>query len=82
MMHTIIEEGLTDENYIKDFTEGIEDLKEHVRAFSPKTCLKSAGSMRVRSETIAREYAKADGVSFSGGRVFPSTYTEPIIRDA
>ena len=36
MMHTIIEEGLTDENYIKDFTEGIEDLKEHESVLSGK----------------------------------------------
>ena len=60
MMHTIIEEGLTDENYIKDFTEGIEDLKEHVRAFSPEKMSEICGIDAGRIRTIAREYAKAD----------------------
>src|SRR5699024_11085947 len=36
MIHTIINEDLTDDAFIRDHTEGFEDLKEHIRAYSPE----------------------------------------------
>ncbi|MGB0630680.1 MAG: formate dehydrogenase subunit alpha [Alphaproteobacteria bacterium] len=60
MMHTIVEEGLTDENYIKGFTDGFDDLKEHVRAFPPEKMSEICGVDAETIRTIAREYAKAD----------------------
>src|SRR5688572_26679613 len=35
MLHTIIEEGLTDQQYIAGYTEGFEELKEKLRDFPP-----------------------------------------------
>ena len=59
MMHVIIEEGLTNENYIEGYTEGFEDLKKHVKNFPPE---KMAGICGIDAETIrmvARKYATA-----------------------
>ncbi len=36
MMHVIIEEGLTDDAYIKENTEGYEELKELVKEYTPE----------------------------------------------
>ena len=60
MMHTIIEEGLTDENYIKGFTEGFDELREHVKAFAPEKMSKICGIDADTIRTVAREYARAD----------------------
>src|SRR6185369_2642250 len=35
MIHTIIEEGLVDEKFVKDRTSGYEALKENAKNFSP-----------------------------------------------
>ncbi len=60
MMHTIVEEGLTDENYIKGFTEGFDELKEHVRGFAPERMSDICGVDAETIRTVAREYAKAE----------------------
>ena len=36
MLHTIIEEGLTDEQYIAGYTEGFDELRERIEDFSPE----------------------------------------------
>ncbi len=36
IMHTIVERGLCDENYIAGFTDGFDELEEHLKAFSPE----------------------------------------------
>ena len=36
IMHVITEQGLYDENYIAGFTDGFDELKEHLKAFSPE----------------------------------------------
>ena len=43
MMHTIVEEGLTDENYIKRFTEGFDELKTHLKDFAPEDMAEICG---------------------------------------
>ena len=60
MMHTIVEEGLTDENYIKGFTEGFDELKAHLEDFSPEKMSEICGIDAATIRTVAREYAKAD----------------------
>ena len=59
MLHVIIEEGLTDDNYIARYTDGFEDLKKSVERFPPErmadVCGIDAGTIR----TIARTYATA-----------------------
>ncbi len=60
MIHTIIEEGLVDEQYVQGYTEGYEALKEKVRAFPPEkmaeVCGIDAGTLR----TVARKFATAE----------------------
>ncbi|MBT4702553.1 MAG: formate dehydrogenase subunit alpha [Rhodospirillaceae bacterium] len=60
MIHTIIEEGLTDENYIKGYTEGYEDLKAKVKDFSPEKMAEICGIDAETIRTVARKYATAE----------------------
>ena len=60
MMHTIVEENLTDNDYVERHTEGFEEIKEHLRDFSPETMSDICGVDANRIRIIAREYAKAD----------------------
>src|SRR3954468_14794350 len=55
MIHTIIEEGLVDEQFVKDRTSGYEALKENAKNFSPE---KMAPICGIPAETI-REVARA-----------------------
>ena len=60
MMHTIIEEGLQNDAFIRDHTDGFEALKKVVKDYSPE---KVAPICCISSETIktvARLYAKAE----------------------
>src|SRR6202795_1150667 len=57
MMHTILTEGLQDEDYIRDFTDDFDAVREIVMGYSPEAAEKVTG---VRAEDIratAREYA-------------------------
>ena len=69
MMHVIINEGLYDREFVRDWTVGFEELREYVQQFPPETAEKIT---RVPAETItetARAIAAAKGVSlimFSG----------------
>jgi len=60
MIHTIIEEGLTDDQYIQGYTEGFEALKDSIKDFPPE---KMAGVCGIDADTIravARKYATAE----------------------
>ncbi|MFN2348275.1 MAG: formate dehydrogenase subunit alpha [Thioalkalivibrio sp.] len=61
MMHTIIEEGLTDEQFIRDRTEGFEDLREHLKAFSPEAMASVCGIPAETLREVARVYATSKG---------------------
>ena len=59
MLHTIITEGLTDEQYIAGYTEGFDELKERIKEFTPE---KMAAICGVPAETlteVARIYARS-----------------------
>jgi formate dehydrogenase major subunit len=60
MIHTIIEEGLTDENYIKGYTEGFDALKAKVKDFSPEKMADICGIDAETIRTVARKYATAE----------------------
>ncbi|MAL62885.1 MAG: hypothetical protein CL563_07780 [Alphaproteobacteria bacterium] len=60
MMHTIVDENLTDNDYVERHTEGFEEIKKHLRGFSPETMSDICGVDADRIRIIAREYAKAD----------------------
>ena len=36
MLHTIITEGLTDQQYIAGYTEGFDELAERIKEFPPE----------------------------------------------
>ena len=60
MMHAIVEEDLTDRQFIDGYTEGFAEMKAHLEKFPPEKMAAHAG---VDAETIrhlARLYAKAE----------------------
>src|SRR5206468_8023288 len=59
MLHTIIYEGLTDQQYIEGYTEGFAELKARVQAFSPEAMAPVCGIEASTIRTIARLYAKS-----------------------
>ena len=59
MMHTIIEEGLTDEGFIASRTSGYEELKANVAGYSPEAMAPVCGIPAETIRVIARLYAKA-----------------------
>ena len=60
MLHTIIEEGLTDEQYIQAHTSGFEDLKTMVKDFSPEAMEKVCGIDAATIREVARTYARSE----------------------
>ncbi len=60
MLHTIIEEGLTDQQYVEAYTEGFAELRERVQAFSPETMEAVCGIKAETIREVARAYAKSE----------------------
>jgi formate dehydrogenase major subunit len=61
MLHTIVEEGLTDERFIRDRTSGYEALAENVKKFSPEAMAPVCGIDAQTIREVARLYAKSKG---------------------
>lgn len=59
MMHTIIEEGLTDDKYIAKYTEGFEALKDSLKDFTPEKAEIICGIPAETIKEVARIYATA-----------------------
>jgi formate dehydrogenase major subunit len=59
IMHTIVDEGLTNANYIDGYTEGFEELKAHVAGFPPEKMAEICGIDADTIRTVARKYANA-----------------------
>ncbi|RME94830.1 MAG: formate dehydrogenase subunit alpha, partial [Alphaproteobacteria bacterium] len=57
MLHTIIEEGLYDEQYVQAHTEGFEALREHIRKFPPEKMEAICGIPADTIREVARIYA-------------------------
>ncbi len=57
MMHTIIEEGLVDEQFIAARTDDFEALKENVESFSPEDMAPICGIPAETIREVARKYA-------------------------
>jgi formate dehydrogenase major subunit len=60
MMHTILDEGLADEQYIAGYTENFDALKQKVLAFPPEDMAAVCGVDAQTIRTIARTYATAE----------------------
>jgi len=59
MLHTIIEEGLADEQYIRGYTEGFAELRERVRDFPPERMEAVCGIPAATLRDVARLYARS-----------------------
>jgi formate dehydrogenase major subunit len=59
LIHTIIEEGLTDQQYIAGYTEGFAELKEAVKDFTPEKMAPLCGIEADVLRKLARAYATA-----------------------
>lgn len=60
MLHTIIEEGLTDQQYIQAQTSGFEELKERVKDFPPEKMAEVCGIPAETIREVARLYARSE----------------------
>jgi formate dehydrogenase major subunit len=60
LLHTIIEEGLTDRQYIQAHTEDFEQLREHIRDYSPERMAPICGIDAATLRYVARSYARAE----------------------
>lgn len=59
LLHTIITEGLTDEQYIAGYTEGYERLKESIQSFPPEKMAAVCGIPAEELKEVARAYARS-----------------------
>jgi len=59
MLHTIIEEGLTDEQYVAGYTEGYEELSARIKDFAPERMAQVCGIPAQTIREVARLYAKS-----------------------
>jgi predicted molibdopterin-dependent oxidoreductase YjgC len=57
MMHTILSEGLQDEEYIREFTDDFDAVREVVLRYSPEEAEKVTGVPAEAIRATAREYA-------------------------
>ncbi len=60
MMHTIIDEGLTDEQYIAGYTENYDELKDRIGAFPPEKMADVCGVDARTIREVARLYATSE----------------------
>jgi formate dehydrogenase major subunit len=59
-LHTIIEEGLTDRQYIQAHTDDYEKLRAHIRDYSPEKMAEICGIDAATLRHVARTYARAE----------------------
>ena len=60
MLHTIINEGLADVQYIQAMTEGYDALKQSVQAFAPEKMAELCGIPATTIREVARIYARSE----------------------
>ena len=59
LIHTVIEEGLTDETFIRDRASNFEALRDNVKGYSPEAMAPICGIAAETLREVAREFAKA-----------------------
>ena len=81
MMNVIISEGLQDQKYIDERTEGYEALVEVVKDYTPEVVAKICNIDAEELKKAARLYAKADkaGIYYAMGVTQHSTGTEGVM---
>jgi formate dehydrogenase major subunit len=61
MIHTVIEEGLVDQDFVKRRASNFEALKENVKGYSPEAMAPICGIPAATLREVAREFATAKG---------------------
>jgi formate dehydrogenase major subunit len=61
LMHTIVDEGLVNEDFIRDRTSGYDALAQNVKAFSPEAMAPICGIPAQTIREVARLYARSKG---------------------
>ena len=61
LIHTIIDEGLADEDFIRDRASNYQALKDNVRGYSPEAMAPICGIPAATLREVAREYARPEG---------------------
>src|SRR5437868_12352874 len=61
MIHAIIDEGLVNQDFVRDRTSGFEALKENAKNFSPETMAPICGIPAETIREVARAYATSKG---------------------
>ena len=81
MMNVIISEGLQDQKYIDERTEGYAELVEVVKDYTPEVVAEICGIDAEELKKAARMYAKADkaGIYYAMGVTQHSTGTEGVM---
>jgi formate dehydrogenase major subunit len=59
LLHTIIEEGLHDRQYVQAHTDDFDKLREHVRDYAPEKMAEICGVDAATLREVARTYARA-----------------------
>lgn len=67
LIHTVIEEGLVNEEFIRTRANNFETLKEHVKGYSPEAMAPICGIPAQTLREVAREFAKAKGAMILWG---------------
>ncbi len=60
LMNVIITEGLYDKQYVQAHTEGFEELKVHLKEFTPEAMAEVCGVAPETLRTVARAYGRAE----------------------
>src|SRR6185437_13412145 len=75
LINTIVEEGLTDRQYIQTYTEDYEKLREHIKDYSPEKMAPICGIDAATLRRVARAYARAEkGIIFWGMGISQHTH--------
>jgi formate dehydrogenase major subunit len=75
LLHTIIEEGLTDRQYVQAHTQDYEKLREHIHDYSPEKMAPICGIDAATLRHVARTYARAEkGIIFWGMGISQHTH--------
>jgi formate dehydrogenase major subunit len=61
MLHVIVEEGLVDEAFVRERTEGFEALRDNVRGYAPEAMAPVCGIAADTIREVARAYATSHG---------------------
>ena len=67
LIHTVIDEGLTDHAFIEERASNFEALRENVKAYSPEAMAPICGIPAQTLREVAREFAKAKGAMILWG---------------